>query len=149
MSDFIACQTRLSREQAAALLDRYGIASTEQRIEIARLLFACHQHLSAEQVLLTLDSNQRKVSKATVYNTLNLFAETGMVREVIVDSTRRFYDSNIHPHHHLFHTDSGKLEDIAPVAVQVTQLPELPDSVEVLGVDVVIRVGPRKTAVTC
>jgi Fur family transcriptional regulator, iron response regulator len=134
----------LTREQALDMLERHGIAPTEQRVEIARLLFAQHQHLSAEQILARLSRNSTRVSKATVYNTLNLFAETGLVREVVIDSTKRFYDSNPDPHHHLFHTDTGQLEDVAPARVQIGELPGLSASMEVLGVDVVIRVGPRR-----
>jgi Fur family transcriptional regulator, iron response regulator len=139
-------QTSLPREQALEMLERHGIAPTEQRVEIARLLFARHQHLSAEQILARLSRDSARVSKATVYNTLNLFAETGLVREVVIDSTKRFYDSNPDPHHHLFHTDSGRLEDVAPARVQIGDLPGLPASMEVLGVDVVIRVGPRRAS---
>jgi len=139
-------QTSLAREQALEMLERHGIAPTEQRVEIARLLFARHQHLSAEQILARLSRDSARVSKATVYNTLNLFAETGLVREVVIDSTKRFYDSNPDPHHHLFHTDTGRLEDVAPARVQIGDLPGLPASMEVLGVDVVIRVGPRRAS---
>ncbi len=136
---------RLPRTEAEALLERHGIVPTEQRLEIARLLFARHQHLSAEQILANLSRQASRVSKATVYNTLKLFAETGLVREVIIDSAKRFYDSNPDPHHHLFHTDSGKLEDVAPTKVAISDLPALSPSMEILGVDVVIRVGPRKS----
>jgi len=139
-------QTSLAREQALEMLGRHGIAPTEQRVEIARLLFARHQHLSAEQILARLSMDSARVSKATVYNTLNLFAETGLVREVVIDSTKRFYDSNPDPHHHLFHTDTGRLEDVAPARVKIGDLPGLPASMEVLGVDVVIRVGPRRAS---
>ncbi len=135
---------RLPRDQAQALLDRHDIAPTEQRLEIARLLFGRHQHLSAEQILARLSRQASRVSKATVYNTLKLFAETGLVREVVIDPTKRFYDSNPHPHHHLFHTDTGQLEDVAPAEVQLGNLPGLPPALEVLGVDVVIRVAPRR-----
>lgn len=134
----------LSREQAEGLLARHDIVPTEQRVQIARLLFGRHQHLSAEQILLRLGGMDVPVSKATVYNTLKLFADTGLVREVIVDSTRRFYDSNPDPHHHLFHTDSGRLEDVAAARVQIAGLPGLSSALEILGVDVVIRVAPRK-----
>jgi Fur family iron response transcriptional regulator len=134
----------LTREQAEALLAGHGIAPTEQRLEIARLLFAKHQHLSAEQILAQLSRQASRVSKATVYNTLNLFAENGLVREVIIDPAKRFYDSNLDPHHHLFHIDTGRLEDVSPARVQIAELPGLPDDTEVLGVDVVIRVTTRK-----
>ena len=135
---------QMPREQAEALLARHGIAPTEQRIEIARLLFARHQHLSAEQILARLSRQSSRVSKATVYNTLNLFAETGLVREVIIDPAKRFYDSNLDPHHHLFHTDTGQLEDVPQARVQIADLPGLSPAMEVLGVDVVIRVAARR-----
>ncbi|TVP81818.1 transcriptional repressor [Thioalkalivibrio sp.] len=144
MSATLQNRDRLTREQAQGLLDRHGIAPTEQRLEITRLLFARHQHLSAEQILAQLSMQASQVSKATVYNTLKLFAETGLVREVIIDSAKRFYDSNPNPHHHLFHTDSGRLEDVAPARVEITDLPGLSPAMEVVGVDVVIRVAPRK-----
>lgn len=146
MSGISEQQPLLSREGALEMLERHGIAPTGQRTEIARLLFGCHQHLSAEQILAQLSKSSARVSKATVYNTLNLFAQTGLVREVVIDSTKRFYDSNTDPHHHLFHTDTGRLEDVPPAQVQIGQLPGLPASMEVLGVDVVIRVGPRRKA---
>jgi Fur family iron response transcriptional regulator len=134
----------LPRDQAQALLAQHGIAPTEQRLEIARLLFARHQHLSAEQILAQLSRQASRVSKATVYNTLNLFAENGLVREVVIDPAKRFYDSNLDPHHHLFHTDTGRLEDVPPARIQIAELPGLPAGTEVLGVDVVIRVAARK-----
>ncbi|AGA35289.1 Iron-responsive regulator Irr [Thioalkalivibrio nitratireducens DSM 14787] len=135
---------RLPREQAVDLLDRHGISPTEQRIEIASLLFARHQHLSAEQILAQLSRQASRVSKATVYNTLKLFAENGLVREVIIDPAKRFYDSNLDPHHHLFYTDTGRLEDVPPAQVDVAGLPTLANGLEIVGVDVVIRVAPRK-----
>ncbi len=83
-----------------------------------------------------------------MYNTLNLFAQKGLVREVVVDTAHMFYDSNIEPHHHVFHTDSGELEDIASEAIGVTALPDLPEGVNLEGVDVIIRVSgmPAVTA---
>ena len=134
---------RLDRDQVIALLERSGIAATEQRIEIGAVLFAQHQHVSAEQVLARLEKGGPHVSKATVYNTLKLFTDAGLLREVIVDSTKRFFDSNTHPHHHLFHTDTGRLQDVDPARVHISALPEISDDVQVLGIDVVIRVAPR------
>lgn len=134
---------KLQREQAIALLEKHGIAPTDQRVEIATILFAQHQHLSAEQILARLDDSGPHVSKATVYNTLKLFSDSGLVREVIVDSTKRFFDSNTHPHHHLFHTDTGRLQDVDAAKVHISALPEIADDVEILGIDVVIRVAPK------
>ncbi|WP_019625356.1 Fur family transcriptional regulator [Thioalkalivibrio sp. ALJT] len=131
-------------DDARALLREHAISPTEQRVEIARVMFARHQHLSAEQILAQLVRNASRVSKATVYNTLNLFAEKGLVREVLIDPTKLFYDSNLNPHHHLFHTDTGELEDVDPAHVDLSSLPPLPEGKALQGVDVIIRVGrPR------
>ncbi len=124
-------------------LKAHGVTPTRQRIEIARYLLARPQHLSAEQVLSQVNVDYPAVSKATVYNTLNLFAEKGLVREVIVDPARVFYDSNIEPHHHWFNVDTGELSDIPLGALRVDGAPELPDGVEAIGVDVIVRVRQK------
>ena len=134
----------LDPADARALLHEYRISPTEQRVEIARLMFARNQHLSAEHILARLTRQESRVSKATVYNTLKLFAEKGLVREVVVDPSRLFYDSNLEPHHHLFHVETGELEDVAPTHVDVQDLPALPEGTSVLSVDVIIRVGSER-----
>ena len=131
-------------DEARARLREYAISPTEQRVEIARVIFARHQHLSAEQILSLLAQRASRVSKATVYNTLNLFAEKGLVREVVIDPAKLFYDSNLDPHHHIFHTDTGELEDVDPARVDISNLPALPAGKELLGVDVIIRVGGER-----
>ena len=90
--------------------------------------------------LVDVDSN---VSKATVYNTLGLFAAKGLIREVVVDPSRLFYDTNLEPHHHFFHVDSGRLEDVAADQVSIGHLPSLPEGTEIDGVEVIIRVRGR------
>ena len=134
----------LSRAEAVDKLRRHGISPTGQRVDIACLLFATHQHLSAEQLLGDLRAHGIPVSKATVYNTLNLFTEYGLLREVVVDAAKRFYDSNLEPHHHLYHTDTGFLEDVPPVQVDLSGLPGIPNGQAILSVDVIIRVGPQR-----
>jgi len=129
----------LSRHEVIELLQRRGITPTQQRIEIAHLLFARPQHLSAEQVLAQVNGEHHNVSKATVYNTLNLFARTGLVREVIVDPTKVFYDSNTTPHHHFFNVDSGELSDVPSQELAISNLPIAPPGTVVAGVDVIIR----------
>ena len=80
------------------------------------------------------------VSKATIYNTLGLFASKGLLREVIVDPSRVFYDSNTGHHHHFFNVDSGTLSDIQADQLPIGDLPSLPEGTEVDGVDVIVRV---------
>jgi Fur family iron response transcriptional regulator len=123
-----------------SLLSSHGITPTQQRVEIAQILFAKPQHLSADQVLARANSQSPQVSKATVYNTLKLFAAKGLVREVIVDPVKVFYDSTTTPHHHFYNVDTGQLMDIDPVEVPIGNLPQLPAGTVQADVDVIIRV---------
>ena len=132
--------TTYQREDAIGLLRRYGIGLTRQRADIAQVLFAKHQHLSADQIQAQVNSSYTYASKATVYNTLRLFLEKGLVREVLVDSSKVFYDSNTEVHHHLYDVISGELSDITADQVTVSNLPKLPAGMIADGVDVVIRV---------
>lgn len=130
----------LSKDAVIDLLKAHSITPTQQRIDIAAILFARPQHMSAEEVLSTANLSQAHVSKATVYNTLGLFAAKGLVREVIVDPAKVFYDSNTQPHHHFYNVDTGELTDIDPALVGIEHLPEAPGGTAAEGVDVVIRV---------
>jgi len=130
----------MTRQQVAEVLHAHGIAPTQQRIDIAAVLLERPQHVSAEQLLGRVSVLGGQASKATVYNTLRLFAERGLVREVFVDPTRVVYDSNTHPHHHLYEVESGHLEDIDSSLVSVASLPDLPPDTRLEGVDVVVRV---------
>lgn len=121
------------------LLLEHGIQPTAQRLEIAAILLSRPQHLSAEQVLNQVSGAGGRVSKATVYNTLGLFAHKGLVRQVIVDAAKVFYDSNVAPHHHFYDVTSGRLTDIEASEVLLQRLPNIPEGAVVEGVDVVVR----------
>lgn len=129
----------LNKEQIIQRLQQHDIQPTQQRIDIAAILFARSQHLSADQVLAAVNQEGSAVSKATVYNTLGLFAQKGLVREVIVDPSRIFYDSNVQAHHHFYNVDTGMLTDIDAKDVVIEQLPQLPSGTESEGVEVIIR----------
>ena len=122
------------------LLQQCGIAPTQQRRQIAQILFARSQHVSAEQVLERVNQEGNVASKATVYNTLGLFARKGLIREVIVDPSRVFYDSNPSAHHHFFNVDTGQLEDIEAQQLIVQNLPAPPAGTELESVDIIVRV---------
>ena len=94
----------------------------------------------AEQVLEMVNQESSLVSKATVYNTLNLFAECGLVKELSVDPTRRYYDSSTGPHHHFFNVDTGELTDIDPAEVDFSLLPDLPEGTVGESIEVFIKV---------
>ncbi|MGH1537216.1 MAG: Fur family transcriptional regulator [Gammaproteobacteria bacterium] len=129
-----------SRADVVGMLRNSGITPTHQRIKIGEVLFSCKQHLSAEQVLVAVNQDDGEVSKATVYNTLGVLAQHGLVREVIVDPSKVFYDSNLSKHHHLYYSDSGELEDLEDESVEISKLPNLPSDLQIEDVDVVIRV---------
>jgi Fur family iron response transcriptional regulator len=132
----------LDEASAAEKLLAAGIQPTRQRLHIAQVLLTCNQHLSADQVLEQMKQSGKPVSKATVYNTLGLFAARGLLREVIIDPSRVFYDTNNTPHHHVYNTATGELSDVDSQYVLTEQLPELPEGTQLEGVDVVIRVCP-------
>ena len=133
----------MTRTGLLYLFDKHGISPTPQRIEIASILLERPQHLSAEHIIEKLRAAQSGVSKATVYNTLNLFSERGMVKEVMVDPARKFYDSTTHAHHHFYNVDSGELSDIPDKQVQFRGLPELPEGTERESIEVLIKVRDR------
>jgi len=120
-------------------LRTHGITPTQQRIRIGEALFVKAQHVSAEQVLALVNRDQEEVSKATVYNTLGLFARKGLLHEVIIEAGKVFYDTNLDKHHHLYHIETGMLEDIAAEQVKIEQLPDLPEGTILEEVDVIIR----------
>jgi Fur family iron response transcriptional regulator len=133
-----------SRDNMAELLRAHDINPTHQRIEIAYALFSRQEHLSADQVMTIVNDRHAETSKATVYNTLNLFLEKGLIREVIVDPSKVFYDPNTGPHHHLYEVDSGRLTDINAGNVRIEGLPDLPKGMETVGIDLIVRV--KRTA---
>ena len=129
-----------TRDNLAAVLRAHEINPTHQRIEIAYALFSRGAHLSADQLLAIVNDRHSETSKATVYNTLNLFLEKKLIREVIVDPSKVFYDPNTAPHHHLYNVDTGELTDIEADAIAITGLPDLPQGMIAEGVDVIVRI---------
>ena len=129
-----------TRDALVGLLRRHDINPTHQRVEIAYALFSRSEHLSAEQVLAIVNDRHSETSKATVYNTLKLFLEKKLIREVIVDPSRVFYDPNTEPHHHFYNADTGELADIAANEIRISGLPQLPDGMITEGVDIIVRV---------
>jgi Fur family iron response transcriptional regulator len=130
-------------ETVTARLAARGIRITEQRLRIASLLLSAPQHLSAEQITEALKREGARVSKATVYNTLNLFASHGLIRQLSVDGACAWFDSNIGPHYHFRDEQTGALQDVELHDVQFSRLPEPPAGMEVAGIDLVIRLRRR------
>ena len=126
-----------TKRETALLLKEKGINPTAQRIEIAHLLLHKPQHLSADEILHTINKEYERVSQATVYNTLRLFVDKGVVRELIISADRIFYDSNTTPHHHFIDVETGAIHDI-PIACKV--IPDLKEfNAEILDVSLVVK----------
>jgi Fur family iron response transcriptional regulator len=130
----------MSHSDIRSVFDKFGILPTPQRLEIAAILLEKPQHLSADHIIDHLRASASVVSKATVYNTLNLFSERGLVKEVMIDPIRKFYDSTTHPHHHFYNVDTGELSDIPDSKVNFEMLPQLPEGTTRESVEVLIKV---------
>jgi Fur family iron response transcriptional regulator len=134
--------------EVISFLESHGVQVTPQRLAITRALCNEATHMSAEDVFRLVNSDGNQVSKATVYNTLGLLAEKGVIREVIADPTKIFYDPNTEPHHHIYDVTTGRLEDVDCHEISVSGLPPLPAGTSVERVDIVVRVRPVTTSTT-
>lgn len=126
------------------LLETHGIRPTQQRVKVAQVLLAAPVHMTAEQLLAALEQSPPRVSKATVYNTLKLFVDHGLVRQIHFDPARCVYDSTTAPHHHFQDVETGEMRDIGPDDLALSRLPPLPEGKEIDGVEVVIRIRRRQ-----
>lgn len=121
-----------------------GLRPTRQRLALTRILFENgHRHLTAE--ILHGEARQAgvDVSLATIYNTLHQFTSVGLLREVVIDTGKAYFDTNTEDHHHFFFEDSGRLMDIPGMEVAIANLPQAPEGTSVSRVEVVIRLkGP-------
>jgi Fur family iron response transcriptional regulator len=127
------------------ILERHGIRPTPQRLRVAEVLLASPVHLTAEQILASVRKSSGRVSKATVYNTLKLFVDEGLVRQIHLQPDRCVYDSTISAHHHFQVLDTGEMIDILPEQLEFVRMPDLPPGTEIAGVDVVIRLRRVKS----
>jgi Fur family transcriptional regulator, iron response regulator len=128
---------------ALELLRAAKLRPTRQRLALAKLLFEKgDRHVTAEQLHDEATAASIPVSLATIYNTLHQFVGAQLLREVVVNPGRSYFDTNIADHHHFFFEESGKLMDIPSDKVEVSNLPQPPHGT-IRRVDVVIRVAPK------
>lgn len=141
---------REARPFAGALerLRSVGLRPTRQRLALARVLFdgGCDRHITAEALHEEVVRQGASVSLATVYNTLHQFTDVGLLREVVVDGGRAYFDTNVSNHHHFFFEDEGRLADISAEHVAVPDLPPAPEGLEISRVDIIIRVRKSRPA---
>lgn len=122
-----------------AMLRDVGLRPTRQRLALGWLLFAKGgRHLTAEMLHEDALKARFPVSLATIYNTLNQFTEVGLLREVAVDGSKTYFDTDASDHHHFYIEDDGKLLDIHDT-LALDAMPTPPEGYEVARVDVVVR----------
>lgn len=118
-----------------------GLRPTRQRLALAKLLFGRgHCHVTAESLFNDAKGARVDVSLATVYNALHDFTAKGLLREISLDSSSSYFDTNTGDHHHFYFERSGVLQDIPPDSVRISHLPEAPGGAAISRVDVIIRV---------
>ncbi len=127
-----------TKQSMTKLLRSHGITPTIQRVKIASAILARPQHVSAEDAMQLSNESGKTVSKATVYNTLGLFARKGLIRELIVDPSRTFYDSSTHSHHHFYNPETQELSDIDEELIQISLPENLPENTEIDSIEVVV-----------
>jgi len=127
--------------RTALWLGRSGLRPTRQRLSLAALLVGdgCDRHVTAEGLHEAALASGEPVSLATVYNTLRTFCAAGLLREITVDGSKSYFDTNMSDHPHFYWEDSATLTDAPSSELEIRRLPRAPDGAEIAAVDVVIR----------
>lgn len=139
MTDLISSDAACGRGQA--WLSGAGLRPTRQRLSLATLLVGdgLNRHVTAESLFEAATQTGEPVSLATVYNTLRAFCDAGLVREITVDGSKSYFDTNMSDHPHFYWEDTGELTDAPASDLEISKLPSAPVGAEVASVDVVIR----------
>jgi len=134
-------KVRESSAEATERLRAAGLRPTRQRVELVGLLYAGgHRHMTAESLHADATASGVQVSLATVYNTLHQLTQAGLLREVVVDAARSYFDTNTGDHQHFFVEEEGMLIDIPGEQIAVAGVPTPPKGLTVDRIDVVVRV---------
>lgn len=127
-------------ERMATQLRRAGLRPTRQRVALGRILFARGpRHICAEDLHEEASGADVRVSLATIYNTLHQFTAAGLLREIAIDGSRTYFDTNVTDHHHFFVEEEGRLIDLDG-DIAIARLPTPPEGMTITAVDVVVRV---------
>lgn len=130
-------------EDWLSLLRRAGLRPTRQRLALCRLLFGKgHRHLTAETLHSEIQEEGLSISLATVYNTLHQFTDSGLLKQVVVDPTRTYFDTNLEDHHHFFFEKEGVLSDLPGGGkIDMGPVPKAPEGTKIESVDVIVRLS--------
>ena len=139
---------RMNVRPYTGVLDRLkaaGLRPTRQRLALAKLLFECaDRHVTAEQLHSEAHAANIKVSLATVYNTLNQLTDAGLLRQVSVDGTKTYFDTNVTTHHHFYLENNHELVDIPDPHLVLSKMPDVPEGYEIARVDMVVRLRKKR-----
>ncbi|MEP0235493.1 iron response transcriptional regulator IrrA [Roseibium sp.] len=137
-------QTHHAEHKVTDILRSAGLRPTRQRVSLAEILYSKgDRHISAELLHEEAVEADVPVSLATVYNTLHQFTEAGLLREVAIDGNKTYFDTNVSDHHHFFIEGENKVIDIPGDGVGIGRIPQAPDGMEVVRVDVIVRVRQK------
>lgn len=136
--------TETTGKDVTGMLRGAGLRPTRQRVSLAELLYSRgDRHISAELLHEEAVAADVPVSLATVYNTLHQFTEAGLLREVAIDGNKTYFDTNVTDHHHFFIEGENRVIDIPGEGVGIGAIPEAPEGMEIVRVDVVVRVREK------
>ena len=129
---------------AISKLEINGIRATKQRRVLAKLIFdKGKRHISAENLFDEVKKDERKISMATIYNTLKQFTSLGLIREIVVDQNKSLYCNNNQSHYHLYIEDEGKVIDIPTQNIDL-DIPSIPACLKLHDIDVIVRIRTLK-----
>tara|TARA_B100000700_G_scaffold119275_1_gene134062 strand:- start:2498 stop:2947 length:450 start_codon:yes stop_codon:yes gene_type:complete len=129
---------------AISKLEKNGIRATKQRRVLAKLIFdKGKRHISAENLFDEVKKEERKISMATIYNTLKQFTTLGLIREIVVDQNKSLYCNNNQSHYHLYIEDEGKVIDIPTKNIDL-DIPSIPACLQLHDIDVIVRIRTLK-----
>ncbi|MBU2994538.1 transcriptional repressor [Octadecabacter sp. 1_MG-2023] len=128
-------------ERGTQWLAGAGLRPTRQRVALAGLLVGDgrDRHVTAESLFEAATQTREKVSLATVYNTLRAFCDAGLLREITVDGSKSYFDTNMSDHPHFYWEDDNRLSDAPAEQLEIARIPNAPEGAEIASVDVVIR----------
>ncbi|WP_152046688.1 iron response transcriptional regulator IrrA [Aureimonas psammosilenae] len=138
------------RKQGFCVFERLraaGLRPTRQRVALCNLIFSKgDRHLSAEELYEEAHKAGESVSLATVYNTLHQFTDSGIVRPLTGEGQRTYFDTNTSDHHHFFIEEDNQMIDIPDGTMRLDSLPEAPEGMEIVNIDIVVRLRRKPGA---
>jgi len=126
-------------------LVKVGLRPTQQRVSLVKLLLGekKHQHITAEELFKKAKMAKIPVSLATIYNTLHIFSEAGLLKKIVVDKVRCYFDTRLDNHCHFYWEESGELSDAPGNFLKIKNLPNPPKNYEITNVDIIIRLKEK------